>query len=245
MSGVFPNDGPYVTFSLPSQESTDNWVTLDRPLDVRGVLGKFLMVQNNGGNSVDVRVLGSLDYGDNYDVTLLGATSIASVTADAFTLEAAVSHIKVQITATSNGNQGNIEATLGGYAPDPEGGGVYPHDGVYTLHRLGPQLTTDLKETLERTVDVAGARSVFVRAVNENVNGNAVDVVTLGEVSLPDGGGDSGFVTSTINLGAGASGTRNIHTAFETLNLKITADSNGNQDEVSAKVGVSRYPSAA
>jgi hypothetical protein len=245
MSGAFPNDGPYAVQKLPKQETTNNWETLGRPLDVRGLMGAFLLVQKEASNYADVRVKASLDFGENYDVTLQGPMTFTSSAVRDFRFTQAVSHIKVEVTAAQKGNQTDVEAALGGFAPEAPGGGVYPHDGVYTLHRLGPQLSTNSLETLERTLDVRGARNVFIRAVNENVNGNVVNVAVEGKMPAPELLGGQELANAAMSLSAGGVGTSSVQAAFQALNIQIAAVLSNNHDEVSAKVGVKKYPSAA
>jgi hypothetical protein len=111
---VYPDDGNYTFKEAGPQLSTDSWADLVE-VDVQDWPRKFLRYvnENVNGNSVDVRVLGSLDYGANFPLTLVASTSIGAGNESTDRVPEAVSTIKVQIKATSGGSQDEISVDMG------------------------------------------------------------------------------------------------------------------------------------
>jgi len=70
---------PYAdTHAWPSKTTTNDWEVLPPDWASRLLKTLTLVIENTGANSADVRVLGSVDRGETYDLTLQSATTIAS-----------------------------------------------------------------------------------------------------------------------------------------------------------------------
>lgn len=109
-----PYSGVYTHVSLGPQTSTDSWATL-KEVDVQDWPNKFLRLANddNNGNPVNVRVLASFDFGDNFPATLLSSSSINAGGSLTQEMTEAVSTIRIQIQSGSNGNPDDISGDLG------------------------------------------------------------------------------------------------------------------------------------
>ena len=70
---------PYAdTHTWPSMTTTNDWEVLPPDWASRLLKTLTLVIENTGANSGDVRVLGSVDGGETYDLTLQSMTTIAS-----------------------------------------------------------------------------------------------------------------------------------------------------------------------
>lgn len=116
---VYPYDGPYTTFTAGPQLSTDSWATLQE-IDVQEFsnLHAYHENTNANSNSVDVRILGSIDGGDNYDITLLAAKTLTAGSNRDDAIPQAVSDVKVEIKAASGGSQDKVKSKIGAYNPN-------------------------------------------------------------------------------------------------------------------------------
>lgn len=120
--GVYPYDGPFVSFTFAKQLTTDNWVTLDEVKNVRHTAQKTIRVlnENANNNSIDYRILGSLDDGENYDVTIKSSSSVGAGSSEVTNISEAVSHIKVEVKATAGGSQDEVSAKMGAINPQDQ-----------------------------------------------------------------------------------------------------------------------------
>jgi hypothetical protein len=70
---------PYAnTHTWEPKTTTNDWEVLPDDWASRLLKTLTLVIENTGANSGDVRVLGSVDGGETYDLTLQSATTIAS-----------------------------------------------------------------------------------------------------------------------------------------------------------------------
>ncbi len=99
--------------SLTSQTTTNSYVDFGSAMDVLPFKSINIEINNTGvSNSVTYKILGSLNGGTTYSVTITPDTVIAASSSDYKLINKHFSHIKIQIKATSSSNQTTVTANI-------------------------------------------------------------------------------------------------------------------------------------
>lgn len=99
--------------TLNAQTTTDTYADLVGSTDFIAYNVLNVLIKNTGlTNSATVKILGSFDAGANYDIQVINDTVIAPGILKTFYINTPFSNVKIQIKATSAGNQTTVSAKI-------------------------------------------------------------------------------------------------------------------------------------
>ena len=111
------------THKFDSIQTADTFSSVGNDFEKKGLLGTTLIASNLGGNSADVRVLGSLDGGQTFKVIAGSQQTIATGSSYVWVIQSYYTHLKLEAksatASTPTSVEGQAAAIAGPVAGSP------------------------------------------------------------------------------------------------------------------------------